>query len=79
MGAREKSLKKQLHESIESIEDEEVLYTVKNIVEHISSKTKIQLTEEQIQRIENANKSIDDGDYLTNEQADELISKWLKE
>jgi anti-sigma28 factor (negative regulator of flagellin synthesis) len=32
----------------------------------------------QLQRIENAKKDIDKGNYLTNSQADKIVDEWLK-
>jgi hypothetical protein len=32
----------------------------------------------QLQRIENAKKDIDEGNYLTNSQADKIVDEWLK-
>lgn len=73
-----KELKSLLHESIENIDDEELLLVAKNILDRKYSPTEnIELNEYQKQRIEKAKASIAKGEYLTNEQADELVTKWL--
>lgn len=73
-------IKNLLHESIENINDEDFLLAVRQILER-----KYVLTEEpklakwQIKRIEEAKKQIKKGKYLTNEQADKIVDKWLNE
>lgn len=74
-----KELKKLLHESIENINDEAFLQTVKEILDRKYEPGEITLTPYQENRIEEAKKSIKQGDALTNEQADQLVSKWLNE
>jgi|AntRauTorcE11897_2_1112592.scaffolds.fasta_scaffold08443_1 hypothetical protein len=82
MSTNTKELKSLLHESIESIEnidDEGFLQTVKNILDRkYEPKEDINLTFYQEKRIEQAKQSIDQGDFLTNDQADQLVAKWLK-
>ena len=78
MATNTKELKSLLHESIENIDDEAFLNAIKNILDRkYEPKEKIVLTPEQEKRIEKAKKSIRRGDYLTNDQADELVAKWL--
>jgi len=36
------------------------------------------LSKGQLQRIENAKKEFDKGNYLTNSQADKIVDEWLK-
>ncbi len=80
MSSRTKELKSLLHESIENIDDESFLQTVKHILDHkYQPKEKVTLSSYQEKRIEEAKKSIDQEDYLTNEQADEMVAKWLNE
>lgn len=79
MSTNAKELKKLLHESIENIDDEAFLQTVKEILEQKYEPEEVTLTPFQENRIEEAKKSIDQGDALTNEQADQLVSKWLNE
>jgi predicted transcriptional regulator len=71
-------LKNQLHESIENISDLDFLQAVKQIFireYEISSDPK--LSEWQIKRIKSAKKQIKQGNFLTNEQANNVIDKWL--
>ncbi|HKJ44511.1 MAG TPA: hypothetical protein VJ991_01675 [Balneolales bacterium] len=75
-----KELKSLLHESIENIDDEAFLMAIKNILDHkYEPQEKIVLTPEQEKRIEQAKESIQQGNYLTNDQADKLVTKWLNE
>ena len=78
MASQTKELKTLLHETIENIDDEELLYLAKNLLERKYSPAEdIELNEYQKQRIEKAKASIARGDSLTNEKADELVAKWL--
>lgn len=78
--AFQKELKSLLHESIENIDDESLLKTVKHILDHkYQPKEEVPISSYQKKRIEKVKKSIDQGDYLTNEQADEMVAKWLNE
>ncbi|MDZ7773186.1 MAG: hypothetical protein U5K31_10690 [Balneolaceae bacterium] len=79
MSADTKELKELLHESIENIDDEAYLQTVKELLDRKYKARKITLSSHQINRIEEAKNSIEQGDYLSNEQADELVKKWLNE
>jgi hypothetical protein len=80
MDADTKQLKSLLHESIENIDDEELLCIAKSILDRkYEPDEKIKLNEYQKQRLDKAKKSIQKGNYLTNEQADELVVKWLNE
>lgn len=76
MAAATKELKNLLHESIENIDDEDLLRVAKSILDRkYSPDAGIQLNAYQKQRIEAAKQ----GEFLTNEQADEFVSKWLNE
>jgi hypothetical protein len=79
MSTKTKELKKLLHESIENIDDEAFLQTVKEIVDRKYQPEEVTLTPYQEKRLEEAKKSIEQGDILTNEQADQLVAKWLNE
>jgi hypothetical protein len=80
MSSRTKELKSLLHESIENIDDESFLQTVKHILDHkYQPKEEVTLSSYQKKRIDIAKKSINQGDYLTNEQADQMVAKWLNE
>jgi len=75
-----KDLKKLLHESIENIDDEELLRVAKSVLDRKYTPVEtIELNAYQKHRIEKAKASIDEGSFLTNEQADKLVSQWLKE
>ena len=77
---KEKNIKTLLHESIENINDEDFLFAVKQILDrkYIPSEQP-KLSKEQIQRIDESKKQIRQGNFLTNEQADKLIDRWLSE
>jgi len=80
MATDTKELKNLLHESIENIDDEELLRVAKSILDRkYTPVDNIELNEYQKQRIDKAKASVAKGDYLTNDQADELVTKWLNE
>lgn len=80
MSSQTKELKSLLHESIENIDDESYLQTLKHILDHkYQPKEEVTLSSNQKKRIKEAKKSINQGDYLTNEQADQMVAKWLNE
>ncbi len=73
-----KELKNKLHESIENVDDETVLKAVKEVLDRkYLPEEKIDVSYKQQQRIEKAKESIEKGEYLTNEQADQIIDEWL--
>ena len=73
-------LKILLHESIENIDDEDILNAVHDLLSRKYQSTDEQnLPEEQIQRIETSKLQIANGEFLTNEEADKLVDKWLNE
>lgn len=75
-----KDLKKLLHESIENIDDEELLRVAKSAQDRkYTPVERIELNEYQAHRIEKAKASIEKGEYLNNQQADNLVLQWLKE
>lgn len=79
MSSKTKKLKSLLHESIENIDDESFLQTVKHILDHkYLRKEEVELSSYQENRIEEAKKSIYQGNYLTNEQADQMVAEWLR-
>lgn len=74
------NIKSLLHESTENINNEDFLLAVKQILDRkyvISDQPN--LAPEQIQRIEESKQQIHEGNFLTNEQADQLVNKWLNE
>ena len=73
-------LKKRLHEGIENIDDNEFLNTIKELIDHkYSASIEPELSGWQLKRIRESEKQISQGDFLTNEEADQIIDKWLKE
>lgn len=77
---RQQNIKTLLHESIENINDEDFLIAVKQIIDrkYIPS-DEPKLSKNQIERIEESKDQIRSGKFLTNEQADSLVNKWLNE
>ncbi|WP_299290126.1 hypothetical protein [uncultured Mucilaginibacter sp.] len=74
------NIKTLLHESIENINDEDFLFAVKQILDRkYLPLDQPKLSKEQIQRIEESKQQIKQGQFLTNEQADKLVEKWLNE
>lgn len=75
-----KELKSLLHESIENIDDKELLRAAKSLLDlkYTPAET-IELHEYQKQRLEKAKAAIAKGEYLSNEQADKLAAQWLNE
>ncbi len=77
MSTQRKELKNKLHESIENIDDETFLQGVKSILDSQYEPEKdISLNSYQKERIEDAKLSLEKGNYLTNEEADQLVEKW---
>ena len=73
-------IKNRLHESIENINDNEFLIIIKELIEHkYQPVDSPKLTDWQLQRINESEKQIEKGDFLTDEQVDKVIDKWLKE
>ena len=72
-------LKTYLHESIENINDEKLLSTLKEIsTHHYSVLQEPELNNYQLNRLDESEEQIAKGNFFSNEQADELIGKWLK-
>ncbi len=73
-------IKGKLHESIENIDDNEFLLTIKEIIEHkYQAEDSIELPEWQLKRIEESERQIENGEFYTDEQVDKVIDKWLGE
>jgi len=71
-------IKSVLHESIENIEDDDFLLSVKEIIDskyRLSTIPKI--SDDQIERILESDDQIEKGNFLTNEEADKLVDEWL--
>ncbi|MCF8231806.1 MAG: hypothetical protein K9J27_06400 [Bacteroidales bacterium] len=72
-------IKKRLHESIENIDDHELLKTVNEILSRKYDSSEIpKLTLQQEKRIEESEQQICNGEYYTDKQADRIIDKWLE-
>ncbi len=72
-------MKNLLHESIENVDDVSVLRAVKELLDRkYVPEEEIEISYEQKKRIEEARESIEKGDYLSNEEADRIVSDWLK-
>lgn len=75
-----REIKTLLHESIENINDEALLMTIKELLERqYTPQNKIQLTPAQIERIEQSKRQIAEGNSYSAEEADRIIDKWLNE
>jgi predicted transcriptional regulator len=73
-------IKVRLHESIENIDDEAFLLTIKELLEHKYQPTDPPiLTEWQIKRIEESESQIQKGEFYTNDEVDKITRKWLDE
>jgi len=74
-----RKIKTLLHESIENINDESLLMTVKEILERqYTPKTDVTLTDWQISRIEESKRQIKEGKSHSEGEADDIIGEWLK-
>ncbi len=73
-------LKYYIHNQVDTIEDEELLSYVKNILELPSSsiQPELLLTAKQIARIDEAKKQIAEGMYHTEEEANAIVEQWLE-
>ena len=72
-------LKTALHESIENINDIQLLRTLSEISKHhYSALQEPELNDYQLSRLHESEKQIEVKNYFTNEQANELIQQWLK-
>ncbi len=78
MGTNE--IKQCLFESIENIDDNEFLTSIKELIDHKYSQFKVpKLTNTQLQRIQESEQQIETGDFLTDDQVNKFIDKWLEE
>lgn len=68
-----------LHESIENIDDPEVLRIVQEILERkYKPEQKFRLNEAQSKQLDEARAEIERGEFLSNEQATALVDEWLR-
>lgn len=74
------NIKSMLHESIENINDKDFLIAVKAILDRkYTTTSEPSLSAAQIQRINESKLQMSKGTFLSNEQADQLVERWLKE
>ena len=72
-------LKSYIHESIEDIDNEKTLLTIKEIIQHLFTEEKNpNLSEDQKSRIVDSKYQIANGKWASNEQVNEQVGKWLK-
>ena len=64
---------------IAGINDKSFLSAINTIIEAKSESTIYKTTPEQKQRIQEAREQIANGDFLTNEEVEKEIDKWIKE
>ncbi|CAN5867000.1 hypothetical protein BH24BAC1_BH24BAC1_41710 [soil metagenome] len=78
MSARE--IKNLLHESIENINDEALLLTIKDLLERqYTPKAAAGLKDWQLKKIEESKRQIEKGNSFSEKEAGDLIDKWLNE
>jgi len=74
------NIKESLYKSIEKIDDDLLLITIKDLIDqHAVQKGSMNLTDYQKTRISESEQQIAKGEFFSEEQADYLIDKWLKE
>ncbi len=72
-------LKYYIHESIEDIDNEKTLLTIKEMIQHLFTEEKNpNLSEDQKNRIVDSKYQIANGKWAPNEQVNEQVGKWLK-
>jgi type IV secretory pathway component VirB8 len=80
-----KTIKTQLHKMIDKVDDPEVLYAFRGLLNKNDSSDYLdefpdeKLTDWQIKRLNKSHQQLAEGKYFTNEQADMLVEKWLSE
>jgi len=73
-------IKQHLFEGIENIDDNEFLLTIKELIDRkYSQSANPILSEWQLNRIHESEKQIDNGEFLTDDQVNKIVDKWLKE
>ena len=72
-------LKGVLHESIENINDEDLLFVLKEIIdEQYRVKQGLILSTERRQALELSEKDAKEGRFVSNEESDRQVNAWLK-
>ena len=73
-------IKSLLHESIENINDAALLLAVKEMLDHqYTPKAVPELSQWQLNRIEESKKQIEEGKSYTAKEADDIADQWLNE
>ena len=73
-------LKGRLHESIENINDDEFLLTIKDLIERkYQSSDNPKLSDWQLNRIKESENQIETNNSYSNEQVDTILDRWLEE
>ncbi len=74
------TIRQQLHETIENVDDPDLLGLVKDILGHkYHSDSFVKISEHQKDRISASINSIESGDFLSEDQADNLVKNWLNQ
>ncbi len=78
MGTNE--IKQLLYEGIENIDDQEFLLTIKELIDHkYSVSDSPSLAGWQESRILESERQIENGEFLTDDQVNKVVDRWLKE
>ena len=79
MNTRE--IKKKIHSYIDKIEDESQLQMLSDAAEMFAAKKQVDildlLTNEQLQRLEEANQQVDAGKVISHEEVKKISQQWL--
>jgi len=74
------TIRQQLHETIENIDDLDLLELEQGILDHkYHSDPVINISDHQKERIMVSMNSINSGNFLSEEQADNLVTNWLNQ
>ena len=74
------TIRQQLHETIENIDDLDLLELVKGILDQkYHPNPVINISDHQKKRIMASINSINSGNFLSEEQADDLVTNWLNQ
>ncbi len=74
------SIKSRIHEGVENIDDEDLLLAVQEVIDKkYVPPGKPVLAEWQKRRIEESKKQIERGEYLTNDEVEAMMRRWLDE
>ena len=73
-------IKRQLFEGINNIGEPDFLLTLKEMIERKYRETKTPiLSEQQVAYIKKSEKEIDEGEFYTDDQVNQIIDQWLRE